>query len=108
MLTVNTMPLGGVLLCNLSHKYKQQPHQMKAASGKTYGNGLVNTEGIVDFADECSGEIFEPLQDMIFFKNFILDKELGTIRWPNGADFAPEFLKDLLLNADQQVQSESV
>ncbi|MCB0290219.1 MAG: DUF2442 domain-containing protein [Calditrichaeota bacterium] len=70
-----------------------------------FNNG---TEGIVDLQDECSGEIFEPLQDMNFFKSFILDKELGTIRWPNGADFAPEFLKDLLLNADQQVQSESV
>ena len=70
-----------------------------------FNNG---TEGIVDLQDECSGEIFEPLQDMNFFKSFILDKELGTIRWPNGADFAPEFLKDLLLNADQPVQSESV
>lgn len=66
------------------------------------------TEGIVDLRDECSGEIFEPLQNMNYFKNFILDKELGTIRWSNGADFAPEFLKDLLLNADRPVQSESV
>ena len=49
-------------------------------------------EGEVDLKDELWGEIFEPLKDKALFTNFLLDKELQTIVWPNGADFAPEFL----------------
>ncbi len=36
--------------------------------------------------------IFEPLKDKALFAEFSLDKELETIVWRNGADFAPEFL----------------
>lgn len=36
--------------------------------------------------------MFEPLKDQARFAEFALDKELETIVWPNGADFAPEFL----------------
>ena len=51
--------------------------------------------GIVDLADELSGEVFEPLRDVALFRAFRLDQELGTITWPNGADLAPEFLYEL-------------
>ena len=54
------------------------------------------SEGEVDLKDELSGEIFEPLNDREFFKNFTLNHEWKTIAWPNGADFAPEFLYSLL------------
>jgi hypothetical protein len=53
-------------------------------------------EGEVDLRDELWGEVFEPLQDKSKFAGFILDQELGTIVWPNGADFAPEFLYEKL------------
>lgn len=46
----------------------------------------------VDFANELSGPIFEPLRDPEFFRQVRLDRELGTIVWPNGADIAPETL----------------
>ncbi len=46
----------------------------------------------IDLADELSGEIFEPLQDPDYFKKWRLNPETETIEWPNGADFAPEFL----------------
>lgn len=54
-----------------------------------FADGL---EGEVDLEAELWGEIFEPLKDKARFAEFALDKELGTIVWPNGADFAPEFL----------------
>ena len=51
------------------------------------------TEGEVNLENELEGEVFEPLKDLAYFKAFILHPELRTIVWPNGADFAPEFLK---------------
>ena len=38
--------------------------------------------------------MFEPLKDLEYFRSFRLEPELGTVSWPNGADFAPEFLHD--------------
>jgi len=49
-------------------------------------------EGEVDLKDELFGEVFEPLKNKEFFKRFVLHPEWLTIAWPNGADFAPEFL----------------
>jgi len=48
--------------------------------------------GEVNFEDELWGEMFEPLKDIARFAELTLDDELGTIVWPTGADFAPEFL----------------
>ena len=49
-------------------------------------------EGEVDLEKELWGEMFEPLKDKARFAEVVLNKELQTIVWPNGADFAPEFL----------------
>ncbi len=51
-----------------------------------------DVEGEVDLEGELWGEIFEPLRDKARFAEFSLDEELETIVWPNGADFAAEFL----------------
>jgi len=51
-------------------------------------------EGDIDLADELWGEVFEPLKDITEFCRFELDRELNTISWNTGADFAPEFLYD--------------
>jgi hypothetical protein len=50
------------------------------------------TEGEIDFSGELKGEIFEPLRDPAFFRQYAVHPELHTIVWPNGADFAPELL----------------
>jgi len=50
------------------------------------------TEGEIDLEAELWGTVFEPLKDVEEFQRFSLDSELGTLVWPNGADFAPEFL----------------
>ncbi len=55
-------------------------------------------EGELDLQDELWGEVFEPLKKLERFKTVRLDKELNTICWENGADFAPEFLYDKLKN----------
>lgn len=54
------------------------------------------TEGEVDLFDELYGEVFEPLKKVGYFRKFQVHPELRTIVWPNGADFAPEFLLSLV------------
>lgn len=46
---------------------------------------------IVDLKNELTGEVFEPLKDLSFFNKAFLT-EWHVIQWPNGADFAPEYL----------------
>lgn len=50
---------------------------------------------IVDLRDELDGPVFEPLRELNYFRTVSLSAETGTIAWSNGADFAPEFLKEL-------------
>ncbi|MEI8295043.1 MAG: DUF2442 domain-containing protein [Alphaproteobacteria bacterium] len=50
-------------------------------------------EGTINLKDFLKGQIFEPLQDVKVFKEVFYDPTTGTICWPNGADFAPEFLR---------------
>lgn len=53
--------------------------------------------GEVDLLDSLDGLIFEPLKNVDYFKLMTLDSELSTICWPNGADFAPEYLENKIL-----------
>ena len=50
-------------------------------------------QGEVDLAAELSGPVFAPLRDVAYFRTVSLHPELRTLVWPNGADFAPEFLR---------------
>jgi len=54
--------------------------------------------GEADLAGQLSGEVFEPLRDVAYFAQFTI-AEARTLSWSNGADFAPEFLHDLVAHA---------
>ena len=49
-----------------------------------------DVEGEVDFTEDLWGPVFEPLRDIEYFRKFKVKG--SSIEWPNGADFAPEFL----------------
>jgi hypothetical protein len=48
---------------------------------------------LVDLEDQLWGEMFEPLKERDTFARFTLND--FTIEWPNGADFAPEYLYEI-------------
>jgi hypothetical protein len=50
------------------------------------------THGEVDLGPELVGPVFEALKSVKEFKRFQIHPEFHTLVWPNGADFAPEFL----------------
>ncbi|HSB73751.1 MAG TPA: DUF2442 domain-containing protein [Candidatus Methylomirabilis sp.] len=53
--------------------------------------------GVVDLFGALWGPVFEPLKDPSRFREFTVSEVLHTIAWENGADFAPEFLYDRMV-----------
>ena len=65
--------------------------------------------GTIDLKGHLTGPIFEPLNDLDRFREF----EIGghTLCWKNGADLAPEYLRELaagLIAEDGQLNPQSV
>ena len=56
--------------------------------------------GIADLEAELVGPVFSQLLDPDLFRRVVVNAELGTIQWANGADFAPEFLYFLAFQND--------
>ena len=56
----------------------------------TFDDGV---EGIVDVAQivQFTG-VFEPLRDQVFFEQVKVNREFGTVQWPNDADLDSEVL----------------
>src|SRR5262245_20740348 len=50
----------------------------------TFDDGLTKT---VDLEPFLRGPVFQPVRDPAYFARVFVDPELGTIVWPNGADF---------------------
>ncbi len=57
----------------------------------TFSDGV---RGVVDLSRRIVGRggVFGPLEDPQFFRQVRVDRELGTIVWPNEADFCPDLL----------------
>ena len=64
------------------------PHSLELA----FDNGVRKR---VNLRRELYGPIFEPLCDPAYFAQAALDPDTGTVAWPNGADFAPDYLFQL-------------
>ena len=58
----------------------------------TFDNGVQKQ---VNLRQELYGPIFEPLRDPSYFAKAYVDPDSRTVAWPNGADFAPDFLYQL-------------
>ena len=62
-----------------------------------FGNNNCKT---INFLPVLNGEMYGPLKNADYFDKVILDLEVKTIVWPNGADFDPA----LLYNWEQNVE----
>ncbi len=70
-----------------------------------FDNGIIKD---VDLRDELYGKVFEPLKEVELFKQVAVNQDTNTIEWPNGADFAPEFLYEIGQEMEQGVTSVNV
>ncbi|MFN8473111.1 MAG: DUF2442 domain-containing protein [Anaerolineae bacterium] len=73
-------------------------HVVNASYVGDYSLQLIFSDGVikdVDLAGELYGEVFEPLKDPAFFAKAAVNPDTNTVEWPNGADFAPEFLYEV-------------
>ena len=52
------------------------------------------TERTINFQPVLAGELYGPLKDLSLFNQVLVDPEVHTLIWPNGADFDPATLHD--------------
>ena len=61
----------------------------------SFSDGIVRD---LDLAPFLWGPVFEPLrEDLKLFRQVRVDRELGTIVWPNDADLDPDVLHEMAL-----------
>ncbi len=53
-----------------------------------------DTEQVIDFQLVLAGELYGPLRELSLFRQVMIDPEIHTLVWPNGADFDPATLHD--------------
>jgi hypothetical protein len=52
------------------------------------------TAQVIDFRPILAGQLLGPLTDLAVFNQVMVDPEVHTLVWPNGADFDPATLHD--------------
>lgn len=60
-----------------------------------------DTEQVIDFEPVLGRGIFAVLADPEYFARVRLDPDIGTLVWPNGADFDPATLHDWPAHVDE-------
>lgn len=92
----------------MKHEFK------KVISAKIVSTGILDLEfecgsrRTVDLTPVMSGALFGALQRPEVFKQVKVDHEVGTISWPNGADFDPDTLfhwDEVVSKLSNQLQS---
>jgi len=63
-------------------------------------------EGVADLSSALKGSVFEALKDKDMFASFVVDKDLETITWSNGADLAPEYVYFQAFKEESSLQSQ--
>jgi len=69
----------------------------------SFNNGR---KSIADLADALKGTMFEPLKNKSVFSHLVVDKELDTLVWSNGADLAPEYIYFQAFKKEPELQSQ--
>ena len=59
------------------------------------------TSQTINFRPVLAGAIYGPLRDVALFEKAIIDPEVHTLVWPNGADFDPATLHDWPRHLDE-------
>jgi hypothetical protein len=67
----------------------------------TFSDGA---KGQVDLSGELYGRLFEPLKDVNEFRKVRVEPDLSTIVWPNGADIAPDYIYDLMIAQQHELE----
>lgn len=62
------------------------------------------TTRVIDFEPILSGPLFGPLRDPKLFRQVCLDRDLGTLVWPTGADIEPNVLHDWPAHVEAIIQ----
>ncbi len=76
------------MIVRITHASVVGPYRLELR----FNDGVTKT---VDLESLLVGPIFEPLRDADYFALVQLNRECGTVTWPNGADFAPKALYEL-------------
>ena len=58
----------------------------------TFEDGSAGTVDLTAMVHRLPTGVFAPLRDPARFAEVYVDRELGTIAWPNGADIDPDTL----------------
>jgi len=75
------------LLCRIQAFEIVAPYTLRV----TFDDATVQ---VIDFEPVLLGELYGPLRDPALFNQVLLDTEVHTLVWPNGADFDPATLHD--------------